>query len=176
MTDRFDPPPLYLPYLIASLVASAGIVIGSFGPWATLLVFNRTATDGDGMLTLVLGLIAAAALFVVLHLGRSGARTAGMRALSWTAVIIGMVTFGVGAVDAGYVTSRKVEWLGQTIGAQIGWGLWLVLIASLVLIVTAIIVVKQVPHGGDPALARWLRDRKQADLARWDREGEQKVW
>jgi hypothetical protein len=51
----------------------------------------------------------------------------------------------IGVIDAHEVTSRKVELFGQTVGPQIGWGLWLVLITSVVLTVTAIVVVKQVP-------------------------------
>jgi hypothetical protein len=169
------PSTLYLPNLIVAMVASVGIVIGSLGPWLTFLVFNRTAADGDGAITLVLGIVALVVLFAIFNLGRNRKKT-GIAALGCVAALAGLGAFVVGVVDAVEVTSRRVELFGRTVGAQIGWGLWLVLISSLVLTVTAIIVVKQVPHGGDPALARWLRDREQADLARWDREGEQKGW
>ena len=54
--------------------------------------------------------------------------------------------FGVAAIAfrrAVQVTSRKVDLFGRTVGPQIGWGLWLVLIMSLVLIVTAGVVANQ---------------------------------
>ena len=136
-------PPLYLPTLIAAMVASVGIVIGSLGPWLTFLVFDRTATDGDGAITLVLGIIATAALFVVLNLGWSRTNTGRMVGLSWVAITVSVVTFLIGVADAVQVTSRKVDLFGRTVGPQIGWGLWLVLIMSLVLIVTAGVVANQ---------------------------------
>jgi hypothetical protein len=137
-------PPLYLPNLIAALVASVGIVIGSLGPWMTILFVDRTATDGDGAITLVLGIISAVALFVVFNLGRSRTKTSRMARLSNVAMLAGAGAFVVGVAGAGEVTSRHIEWFGTTINAQIGWGLWLVLIGSLVLMVTATVVVKQV--------------------------------
>jgi uncharacterized metal-binding protein len=165
MTDKSDPPPpLYLPNLIVALIASVGIVIGSLGPWLTFLMIDRNATDGDGIFTLVMGLIAAATLFVVLNLGRSRTKTNVMRRLGRSAALMGIFAFVTGVGDAHEVLSRHVELFGTTIGAQIGWGLWLVLISSLVLIVTAIIVVKQVqkmkqmtPVSADGHYEQWGR-------------------
>jgi len=144
MTDRFDPPPLYLPNLIAALVASAGIVIGSLGPWLTFLVFDRSNTDGDGKYTLVAGNLATAALFVVAILGRSRpVKTERMARLCRVPIVVGVLTFVVGAIDAHEVLSRHVEMFGQTLGPQIGWGLWMVLVMSVVLVVTAGVVANQ---------------------------------
>jgi len=64
----------YLPNLIAALVAAVGIVIGSIGPWVTVLGIDRTNTDGDGIITLVLGAAAAAMLFAVFNLGSDRAK------------------------------------------------------------------------------------------------------
>jgi hypothetical protein len=139
------PSTIYLPNLIVALVASVGIVVGSLGPWVTLLMFDRNATDGDGKYTLVLGIIAAAMLFVVLNLGQSWTKTALMRRLTILAALSGGLSFAIGVIDAHEVLSRKVELFGTTIGAQIGWGLWLTLIASLALVVTAVVVAKQLP-------------------------------
>jgi hypothetical protein len=163
MTDKFDsPPPLYLPNLIAALVASAGIVIGSLGPWMTFLVFDRTNTDGDGKYTLVLGIIATMALFIVLNLGRSQpAKTERMVGLSVLAMLAGAGCLLIGVVDAGEVTSpsRQVELFGRTVGPQIGWGLWMVLISSIALLLTAFVVGVQSHKFADAAddelVARW---------------------
>jgi hypothetical protein len=136
--------PLYLPNLIVALIAAVGIVVGSLGPWITFLMLDRSNTDGDGKYTLVLGIIASAMLFVVLNLGGSATKTVLMQRLGRLAALAGVLSFLVGVIDAHEVLSRHVELFGQTIGPQIGWGLWLVLIASLALTVTAIVVVKQI--------------------------------
>ena len=57
-----------------------------------------------------------------------------------------MAAFVIGVANAIQVRSRTVEFFGQTCGSQIGWGLWLVLIMSAVLAVTAGIVVNQAPR------------------------------
>jgi hypothetical protein len=138
------PAPLYLPNLIAALVASAGIVIGSLGPWLTFLVFDRSNTDRDGKYTLVAGILATAALFVVGILGRSRpVKTERMARLCRVPIVMGVLTFVVGAIDAHEVLSRHVELFGQTLGPQIGWGLWMVLIMSVVLVVTASVLARQ---------------------------------
>jgi hypothetical protein len=57
----------------------------------------------------------------------------------------GLGFFVIAVIDVFGVTHRKTELFGQTIGPQVGWGLWLVLIASLVLIATSIVVAVQIP-------------------------------
>jgi hypothetical protein len=150
--------PLYLPYLIASLVASAGIVIGSLGPWMTFLVFDRSNIDGDGKYTMVAGIIATVAMFVVATLGRSRpAKTEAMARLCRVPIVAGVLSFVVGAIDAHEVLSRHVEVFGATLGPQIGWGLWLVLVMSVVLVVTASVLVRQIHKlaDDDELVASW---------------------
>jgi hypothetical protein len=61
-------------------------------------------------------------------------------------IVAGLIAFATAAYDAYAVNSRaKAEFFGTTIGAQIGWGLWMVLIASLALVVTSTVVVRQIP-------------------------------
>lgn len=55
-----------------------------------------------------------------------------------------MLTFAVAVGGAHHILSTpKTDFFGTTMGAQIGWGLWLLLIASVALVVTTGIVVKQ---------------------------------
>jgi hypothetical protein len=143
--DR-GPSTLYQPNLIAAMIASVGMCVGSLGPWLTFLMFDRSNTDGDGMVTLGLGIASAVALFSVLNLGRNGDKVRLIRALGRGATLAGVAAFLIGLSDAIEVSSRKVEFFGRTIGPQIGWGLWLVLIMSAVLAVTAGIVVNQAPR------------------------------
>jgi hypothetical protein len=55
----------YTPNLVAGLVACLAIVVGSLGSWATALNFEVAGTEGDGVITLVLAAVAAAALFAI---------------------------------------------------------------------------------------------------------------
>ena len=143
----------YLPNLIAALVAAVGIVIGSIGPWVTVLGIDRTNTDGDGIITLVLGAAAAAMLFAVFNLGSDRAKL--QTRLCTVCIPLGALAFLVAATDMGEVTSRHVELFGTTITAQPGWGLWLVLLMSVVLVVTALITTRQ------------IREVHQSDLPVW---------
>ncbi|HEX7430130.1 MAG TPA: hypothetical protein VF328_25290 [Mycobacterium sp.] len=131
--------PFYLPSLIAALVASVAIVIGSSAPWVSVMVFSANGTVGDGKFTLALGLISAAALLVA-SFGK-------VRAFGYIlAVAVGVLVFAVGVDGAIHVTSQeKADFFGTQIGAEIGWGLWLVLIASVALIVTASVAFRQIP-------------------------------
>jgi hypothetical protein len=143
----------YLPNLIAALVAAVGIVVGSIGPWITVLGLDRSNTDGDGILTLMLGAAAAAMLFAVLNLAEDRVR---LKARLCTVCIpLGALAFLVAASDMGEVTSRHAELFGTTITAQPGWGLWLVLLMSVVLVVTAFITTRQ------------IRDVHRSDLPVW---------
>ncbi|MDT5187498.1 MAG: hypothetical protein QOI29_5656 [Mycobacterium sp.] len=142
---RVNAAPLYLPNVIAAMVASVAVVIGSLGPWMTFLVFSRSNVDGDGMFTLALGMVSGVALFALFNIGRSRPESGWMVALACAGALAGLGSFVIGVIDVFGVMNRKTELFGQTIGPQVGWGLWLVLIASLVLIATSIVVAVQIP-------------------------------
>lgn len=137
--------PFYLPNLIVAMVASVGVVVGSIGPWITFLALSRNAVGGDGTITLILGIIAGAALFAVLNLSRTRVDSGWMVGLTCLAFLAGLVAAIVAVADIFEVTSRKTELFGNSIGAQVGWGLWMVAIASVVLVATSIVVATQVP-------------------------------
>jgi hypothetical protein len=85
------------------------------------------------------------ALFALFNIGRSRPESGWMVALACAGVLAGLGSFVIGVIDVFGVMNRKTELFGQTIGPQVGWGLWLVLIASLVLIATSIVVAVQIP-------------------------------
>jgi hypothetical protein len=143
--DRDNAAPFYMPNLIAAMLAGVGVVVGSIGPWITFLAMSRNAVDGDGTITLVVGIVSAAALFVLLNLGRGRVHAGWMAGLGCVAIVGGLIAFIVAVADAIEVNSHKTELFGHTIGAQIGWGLWMVLISSLALVVTSTVVVRQIP-------------------------------
>jgi len=149
-TRRTDFGPLYLPNLIAALVASVGLVIGSIGPWMTFFAMSRGGMDVDGIFTLILGIAATAALFGVLNLGLAGGKPILMMYLSIAAATAGVLGAGIGTLDIIDVFSRSAEFFGETIRPDVAWGLWLVLISSVTLIATATIVAVQARKKSEP--------------------------
>lgn len=129
----------HAPYVIAALVAGAGIIIGSLGPWMTFMGMSRTAMDGDGAITLVLGVVAIILLFVVLV--RNGVAGTVLCAL---AAVLGVVCVVTAVVDINDVTSRSAELFGRDLGAQVGWGLWLMALGAVVMSVAAAIAGWQI--------------------------------
>ena len=126
------------PSLVAALVASAAIAIGSAGTWFSVLLLNVNGTAGSGgKLTLALGLVAAAVLVVV---GFGKVKVAGLG----IAMAAGVLAVGQGLYSAvRALTTEDIDFFGAPIGIEIGWGLWLVLIASVALIVAAAVAYKQ---------------------------------
>lgn len=140
--------PFYWPNLIAALIAAICVAIGSIGPWIAFMGMSRNniGSGADGTITLILGIVAALALFVLLNFGRTQVKSGRMVGLGTVAGIAGVLAFIIGFVDARTVSSRKAEIFGNTIGPDIGWGLWMILIAGPVLAVTSAVVVKQVKN------------------------------
>jgi len=138
--------PFYWPNLVAALIASIGIAVGSIGPWIAFMGMSRNAIGigRDGTITLILGIIAALALFALLNFGRTQVRSRRMVVLGMVAGVAGAVAFVIALLSALDVSSRENEFMGRTIGPEIGWGLWMILIGGPVLAVTSAIVVQQV--------------------------------
>ena len=159
--DQVKASPFYLPNLIAALIASICVVAGSVGPWIAFMGMTRNAIGmgRDGTITLILGIIATLALFALLNFGRAEVRSKHMVVLGTIAGIAGATAFVIALFSALEVSSREKEIMGRSLGPEIGWGLWMILIGAPVLAVTSLIVVQQVKgiaktsgHGsGSPA-------------------------
>lgn len=54
-----------------------------------------------------------------------------------------MICLGIAIYDIMDVSSHTAEFFGETIGVQIGWGLWLVVISSAILFLTSTTVAKK---------------------------------
>ena len=75
--------PYYLPNLVAAMVASVGVVVGSVGPWATVAAFlTKNGAWLHGTITLVLGAVSGIASFIVAQPGTSRRETR-VRCLCW---------------------------------------------------------------------------------------------
>ncbi|MFC9355174.1 hypothetical protein ACFTZB_01125 [Rhodococcus sp. NPDC057014] len=118
-------------------------MIGSFGPWASFLGFGTSGIDGDGVFTLILGLVGATAIFTLWGSGRS------RYGLRWVGPVVGALCLVVAIVDIVAVASMRGELFGEPMGARVGWGLWMVTLGSLALCVTAAIAAVQIGQRTD---------------------------
>ena len=112
---------------MAVLVLALLVFIGSFGPWAVADEFGISAggTDGDGSITLVLALIAAAP--AAWKLFRGGAR----RWVTWVSAVAFALAAIIGIIDLIDINNLDEEAQAADISLSPGWGLIVVLIGSL---------------------------------------------
>ena len=119
------------------IIAGGGLlaIIGSVLPWGTVRsAFGQvdvSGTEGDGVLTLVLGLVVGA-------LGLSslaGAR----RVLAIVALLPTVGIAGIAAYDLANITEVADELSGSFVQVSAGPGLWVVLAGAAVALVGAII-------------------------------------
>lgn len=113
---------------MAMAICALAIIIGSFGPWARVWVVTANGLDGDGKITIVLGILA---LVGVLTRVRQPDRRA------W--ISIGLVGgFGVAAAIGGYDWSNIDSALSDlednpfAANASVGWGLQLLTISAVI--------------------------------------------
>jgi hypothetical protein len=135
--------PFYLPNVIAAIVASVGIVVGSIGTWASLGPLNMGGMDFPGswgVVTLVLGALSAVALFVEVNWGRTSFSLRWAVPIAWGVLVAGIGCLAIALVNIAKVTSVSKAIFGVAHVAQVGWGLWLVAICSALLCVTGAIV------------------------------------
>ncbi len=136
--------PFYLPNLIAGIAASVGVIVGSIGPWASVLAFTKNAVEGDGTLTLILGIASGVALFTLLNLGRTRVGLRWLARIAMGVSLAGLLCLVTAINDISNVLSAPTtDLFGVTIRVQVEWGLWMVAISSAALFVTAWVVAVQ---------------------------------
>jgi hypothetical protein len=113
------------------LGAGALLVVGALLPWATVIApfvgtISAAGTDGDGVITLVLGLLVGACGIVGLRSQRgSTAKIAGAIGLV-VAAVIGCYNVATISNAAGDVPELDLE-----LHASVGMGLWLTVAAAM---------------------------------------------
>lgn len=161
--------PFYLPNVIAAIIASIGIVIGSIGLWAstddsvgTHTVYGMDFRGNWGLVTLVIGAGSAVALFTQVNWGRTTASLRWAVPLAWLVLVAGVACLAIALVNIAFVSSVTAfskAAFGIDHLAQVGWGLWLVAICSALLCVTGAIVAVQVGNASQdhslPSQAAW---------------------
>ncbi|MEY4174801.1 MAG: hypothetical protein RI900_1966 [Actinomycetota bacterium] len=108
---------------IIALAAGALVVVGSLLPWAKVLGFiSVSGTDGDGKITLVLGALAIAGLFV-----RKASSLIGV-------AVIFLLSLAIGVYDFVNVSNKITEAEGEIFegGVSVGIGLYLVIAGGLI--------------------------------------------
>ena len=118
------------PLPVVPLVGIALLVLGAIGPWVTvedLPEVSESGLESDGVITLALALIAGALLLV--YRNRPGKRAA------IGAGICALLALVISIIDVSDVSGTSV--LG--IEPSVGWGLWLTLVGSIVLLAGVIL-------------------------------------
>jgi hypothetical protein len=108
------------------------MAVGSFGPWARALFINVSGLEGDGVITLAIAVAAAAALWRYAATGNPAfliAITAGA-----------VVAAAIGIYDATEIESQSsIDFFGEQLElASVGWGLYLMIAASISLAIAAL--------------------------------------
>jgi hypothetical protein len=165
--------PLYIPNLIAAIVASVGIIIGSIGTWVGAMgvpaVGGMDIRDNWGLVTLILGAVCAIALFTQLNWGRTNFSLRWAVPIAWAVLVAGVGCLAIALVHIATVNSVSKVIFGMTHVAQVGWGLWLVTISSAILCVTAAVVAIQIGNANQdhsrPSQAAWASAWRWAAIA-----------
>jgi hypothetical protein len=175
-----SPPPLggapyYLPNLIAAIVASVGIIIGSIGTWLSILglaaLGGMDVPDSWGLVTLILGGVCGVALFTQLNWGRTSFSLRWAVPIAWAVLVAGVGCLAVALVHIATVNSFSEVVFGTTHVAQVGWGLWLVAVSSAILCVTVAVVAVQIGNASQdltrpgPSQAAWSSAWRWAAIA-----------
>lgn len=97
---------------LLGVAAGVSVVVGSLGPWATFGPFTKSGTSGDGVLTLVIGLLVLTAI----GLGR---------------MVPGVLVAGVIVAAIGVVDTIDVAGAGGPLSPSPGWGVLLTAAAGV---------------------------------------------
>ncbi|HEX5370106.1 MAG TPA: hypothetical protein VFY10_11880, partial [Dehalococcoidia bacterium] len=92
---------------IVGLLGFVGIIAGSFMPWAEVGIVHANGTDGDGVITLILGLIGAVAIIAA----------SGSSLLACACILVGLASVGIALYDISNVSNatNQVDLLGSTL-------------------------------------------------------------
>ncbi len=140
-----------MPGLVVGL-STATVFIGAFMPWFTVRApfvgeLSKSGTEGDGVITLILAVVAAVALFRWFN----GSRTTGV---ATTFSIIGVLVTGIAIFDLVDATNRASDLSAKTDGlaqATPGAGLLVTLVGGIGLVLGAILAYNAAPVSEPPA-------------------------
>jgi hypothetical protein len=131
------------PIRLAILGGAALLILGSFLPWveadAGFFSITKDGTDGDGVITLVIGLAIAALFFAVKH----------PKAMTWLVISLAGVGTAIAAYDTIDISNKAEELTNSTstidISAAVGVGLWLTLAGGIVALIGGFMALSRGP-------------------------------
>lgn len=124
---------------LTAAAATALIIIGSFGPWATTPLVNRYGLEVDGQLTILAGGLAAMLLWRY-NRGPNRWQAAGV-------FLLAAVAAAVGIYDAADISAIEIDAgaFSALADVSVGWGLAMVCVAGVVGMLAAIGLWRSVP-------------------------------
>jgi Short C-terminal domain len=127
---------------IGALLFTLGMLVGAFGPWVKVLAVSIGGTDGSNDGWFVVGAAIVALGFLLGY----GLYRAGSRWLMLGPALAGVVAAAVTIYDRGNVSDKlaRAGLIGEV--GQIGWGLNLAMVASIVLAVISVVALIYVDH------------------------------
>lgn len=128
-TQTTQPHQRFEPLTVWAAITVAGLIIGSFGPWVTTFIANASGLNGDGKITLALGLAQLVALVIGGIRGPLGTQ----RALA--AFAVGAAAAVVAIYDWAHIAKASTVhneggFLDGIQIAQPGWGVQMVAVAG----------------------------------------------
>ncbi len=171
MTGQFAPsrPTSHRPSLIVGIAACVGVLIACTGTWVSFAVFSIGGLDASNWGKVWIGIaVLSAVLLAVVFFGprfQLGADAAVI--LVWV-VFVGAA--GCAAFAVPYIvrvlTLPKAEFFGLKMGAQVGWGLWLLAVSAVVLAIASAAAAQQLSRLGGLTVSR-LGETPAANRYRW---------
>lgn len=118
--------PYYRPALYTATAASVGVIIGSFTPWLSYLMFTVNGLDfaNWGTTTLLLGGLSGLALLTVMFWKRTPFGSRWAVPVAWGIAVAGVICLTDAVINiVRIVTIPKSNFFGVPIGVSAGWGL-----------------------------------------------------
>jgi hypothetical protein len=124
-----------------------GVIVGSLGPWAHVVVFSLNGLDAGywGAATLILGALSGVVLLSELAWARASFNPRWAVPVAWGVAVAGVACLTIALpVLIRFMTVPKESFFGLPVGPEVGWGLWLLTVSAAMLCVTASIVATQI--------------------------------
>ena len=127
-----------------ALLGGVGIIVGSIAPWATVSagVFQRSVAgmDGDGKITIALGIVVA--LFALIAMTSTSSR-----AFAILMLLAALAAGAIGIYDTVNVSDKanEAESFSEYVSASVGWGLYVVIGGSTIALIGALMLLNATP-------------------------------
>ena len=133
---------------VGALLLTLGMALGAFGPWAKVLTISVGGTDGSNDGWLIVGAALISLCFLLPYAFYRGAS----RWLMLGPLVAGVAGAAVAIYDRGNISNKisQAGAFGRIV--QVGWGLNLAMVASILLAIVALIAVVSVTRPDAPFL------------------------